>query len=63
MTLHHLRTLPRAGDIGEGQREWQYEPLEVPQTAPAPAQPLPQTSPDREPAAPVVEPAREPVPA
>ena len=34
---------PTAGDIGEGQREWEFEPIEVPtpievpETAPEPA--------------------------
>lgn len=60
--LHEAGELlpPRAGDIGEGQREIELEPLEVPGRVPAPSEaPLP----DPTPSAPVPVPEREPVPA
>lgn len=45
------RPVVRCGDIGEGQREWEFEPIEVP----APPVTVPEPAP--------AEPDREPVPA
>lgn len=40
---------PRMGDIGEGQREWEFEPLTAP-SVPEPVHvPTPVTEPEREP--------------
>lgn len=56
-----IHLLPRAGDIGEGQREIELEPIDVPIAEPVHEPAGPELDPVHTPAAPA--PEREPVPA